>query len=193
MNVLRSPRLRLVWLVVRVWLGVQWLEAGWHKLVDPKWMVTGESLRGFWMRAAGLGPNSQPLIKYGWYLSFIRWLTVTGQHVWFAKFVALGETLVGLGLITGCLTLAAAFCGALMNLNYMLAGTTSTNPVLYTAALLVLAAGPAAYYWGIDRVLAPRLARLAGRWGRPAGTPAPAAAACSSPSSPASGPRRARA
>ncbi len=160
MDALRGPRLRLVWLAVRVWLGVQWLEAGWHKVLDPRWMVTGEAVRGYWMKAAGLLPDTKPLIKYGWYESFIRWLAQSGQHVWFGKLVAVGELLVGAGLILGGLTLVAVFFSALMNLSYMLAGTASTNPVLYTVSVLLLVAGPAAYYWGLDRFLLPRMALL---------------------------------
>lgn len=132
MDLLRGHRLRLVWLVLRVWIGVQWLEAGWHKVLDPKWMVTGEAVRGYWVKAAGLLPDAKPLIKYGWYESFIRWLAESGQHVWFGKFVAVGELLVGVGLILGGLTLAAAFFGALMNLSYCSPGrparTRSSTP-----------------------------------------------------------------
>ncbi|MEW6048958.1 MAG: DoxX family membrane protein [Bacillota bacterium] len=140
-------------MILRLWLGYQWLEAGLHKVVDPKWMVTGEAVRGYWMRAAGLLPGTTRTIKYEWYETLIRWLAQSGQHVWFGKLVALGELLVGIGLILGGLTLVAAFFGALMNLNYMLAGTASTNPVMYTAAILIIIAGPAAYYWGVDRFL----------------------------------------
>jgi len=57
MNWMRDPRLRPLWLVVRVWLGIQWLNAGWHKVLDPKWMSTGEAVRGFWMRVAGMFPE----------------------------------------------------------------------------------------------------------------------------------------
>lgn len=159
----RDPRWRPVWFLLRLWLGYQWLEAGLHKIVDPKWMVTGEAVRGFWMRAAGMLPDSKSLIKYGWYEGFIRWLVQTGQHVWFAKLVAIGELLVGIGLLVGGLTIVATAFGAFMNLNYMLAGTTSTNPVLYTAAILIIMAGPAAYHWGIDRLLLPQLKALLAR------------------------------
>lgn len=40
-----------------------------------------------------------------------------------------------------------------MNLNYMLAGSSSSNPVMYTVAILLLVAGAAAYHYGIDRYL----------------------------------------
>lgn len=170
MDFIRGRWMRFVWLVLRVWIGVQWLEAGWHKVLDPKWMVTGQAIQGFWVRAAGLAPDAKPLIKYAWYESFIRWLATSGQSIWFGKAIAVGELLVGAGLILGCLTVAAAFFGALMNLSYMLAGTTSTNPVLYTIAMLLLVAGPAAGYWGLDRVVLPLLSRLLHR----AKTPSPA-------------------
>lgn len=174
-NIFRDNRFSLLWLVVRAWVGLQWLEAGWHKLNDPKWMA-GESIRGFWMRAAGLLPDTKPLIKYGWYESFITWLAQSGQNVWFGKLIAFGEFLVGLGLIVGGLTIAAAFFGALMNMSFMLAGTTSSNPVLYTCAILIILAGPTAYYWGIDRFLLPRIYALLGRKGA-ADKAAPARAA----------------
>jgi len=174
----QDRRLRPLWLLLRVWLGYQWLTAGLHKLADPKWMETGQAVQGYWMRAAGLAPGTQPLIKYGWYEAFIRWLATSGQNVWFAKLVAVGEFLVGVSLILGLFTLVGAMAGAFMNLNYMLAGTTSTNPVLYTAAILIMVAGPAAWYWGLDRIVLPTLREMVGqhrlRWRQQ--KPAPARA-----------------
>lgn len=159
MRFLHGPVLRPLWLLLRLWLGYQWLVAGLHKVTDPRWMETGQAIQGFWMKAAGLLPGSQPLIKYPWYEAFIRYLATTGQNVWFAKLVAIGEVLVGISLLLGLFTAAGALAGAFMNLNYMLAGTTSTNPILYTAAILVLLAGPTAWHWGIDRFVLPALRR----------------------------------
>jgi thiosulfate dehydrogenase [quinone] large subunit len=62
-----------------------------------------------------------------------------------------GEVLVGIALILGLATLPALLAGAFMNLNFLLAGTISTNPVLYTAAILLIAAGTAATFYGLDR------------------------------------------
>lgn len=47
-------RLAWLWLIVRVYLGYQWLEAGLHKVADPKWMETGEALQAFWRRAVAI-------------------------------------------------------------------------------------------------------------------------------------------
>ncbi|MCL4426638.1 MAG: DoxX family protein [Firmicutes bacterium] len=169
MNILKDRRFSVIWLLLRVWLGYQWLEAGLHKVGDPKWMQTGEALKGFWMKAAGLLPNSQPAIKYGWYKSFIEGLVKSGSQVWFGKLVALGEMAVGLALILGLLTTFAAVMGAFMNLNFMLAGSSSTNPVLYTLAILLILGGSNVGYWGLDRFVLTYLKGIL-----PKGKPSPA-------------------
>ncbi|MDN5344201.1 MAG: thiosulfate dehydrogenase (quinone) large subunit [Clostridia bacterium] len=149
LNLFRDRRLSIVWTVVRIWLGWQWLQAGLHKLADPKWMETGVALKGYWTRAVG----TPDLIHYGWYKAFLTSLLNSGSYTWFAKLVTIGELLTGIALILGALTVFALAVGAFMNLNYMLAGTTSTNPVLYTLAIILLLAGTAAYYYGVDRFL----------------------------------------
>lgn len=84
----KTPKAAAVWTILRIWLGIQSIGAGWHK-------VTGE------FDASG--------------------------------FIA----------------------GAFMNLNFLLAGTTSTNPIFYTVAVILLFTGSGAYYWGIDRFAIP--------------------------------------
>ena len=49
--------------------------------------------------------------------------------------ITVGEILVGLGLIFGVLTGIAAFFGRLMNVNYLKAGTVSTNPLRHLAGV----------------------------------------------------------
>jgi thiosulfate dehydrogenase [quinone] large subunit len=65
--------------------------------------------------------------------------------------------LVGLGLIVGALTGIAAFFGLFMNLNYLLAGTVSTNPILGILGLFLVLAWRVAGYYGVDRYLLPVL------------------------------------
>ncbi|MEZ4562461.1 MAG: hypothetical protein R2853_06955 [Thermomicrobiales bacterium] len=69
----------------------------------------------------------------------------------------MGEVLIGLGLIFGALVGIAAFFGTLMNFSFMLAGTTSTNPVLFGLAVFLVLAWKVAGYWGLDRYLLPAL------------------------------------
>jgi thiosulfate dehydrogenase [quinone] large subunit len=71
--------------------------------------------------------------------------------------VTFGEVLVGLGLIFGALTGIAAFFGVFMNLNFMLAGAVSINPVIGTVAILIVLAWRVAGFYGLDSILLPLL------------------------------------
>ena len=42
-----------IWLVARLWLGYEWLHAGWEKLQSPAWMDGGKALQGFVKGAYG--------------------------------------------------------------------------------------------------------------------------------------------
>jgi thiosulfate dehydrogenase [quinone] large subunit len=42
----------------------------------------------------------------------------------------------------------------------MLAGSTSTNPNMYTVAILLMAAGANAHIFGLDRFILPMLSKL---------------------------------
>jgi thiosulfate dehydrogenase [quinone] large subunit len=150
-----NPRLAPIWLVLRVWLAYQWLSAGIAKLMDPGWMSTGAPLQGFWTASVTTAPR--PAIAYDWYRAFIEALLAGGHYVWFAKVVALGEVGVGVALLLGALTGVAAAVGLLMNFNYLLAGSASTNPVLAATALLIVLGWKVAGWWGVDRWLLPRL------------------------------------
>lgn len=57
----------------------------------------------------------------------------------------------------GALTGMAAFFGALMNMSFLLAGSASSNPVLFTAAIGLILAWRVAGYYGFDRYLLPKL------------------------------------
>ncbi|MDF2630056.1 MAG: hypothetical protein K0R39_3887 [Symbiobacteriaceae bacterium] len=147
-----------IWLIARVYLGWQWLQAGLHKVTDPAWMSTGKALQGFWTRAVAIpAPPAKPIITYGWYRTFLSGLLAGGHYTWFAKVVAVGEVIIGVALILGFLTGIVAFFGAFMNFNFMLAGTTSTNPVLFTIAVFLIMAWKVAGYLGLDRFLLPTL------------------------------------
>ena len=80
-----------------------------------------------------------------------------GWYTWFAKLVAWGEVLIGLGLLIGALVGIAAFFGTVMNFSFMLAGSASTNPVLFGLAVFLVLAWKVAGYWGLDRWLLPAL------------------------------------
>jgi thiosulfate dehydrogenase [quinone] large subunit len=147
-----------VWLPIRLFLGFAWLDAGLHKLGDAGWTQGGASLLGYWQHAVAI-PDApgRPAITYDWYRDFLNLLINNHAEGWFALLVTFGEIAVGVALILGIFTGLAAFFGALMNVSYLLAGSTSSNPVLFTMAIGVMLAWKTAGYYGLDRYLLPRL------------------------------------
>jgi thiosulfate dehydrogenase [quinone] large subunit len=152
-----NSRAGLFWLPIRLFVGFAWVEAGWHKFTDPEWTQGGAALRAYWERAAALPEGGRPPITYEWYRDFINTLLAGGHESWFAWVITLGELAIGVGLILGILTGVAAFFGALMNMSFLLAGSASTNPVMFTLAVGLMLAWKVAGYYGVDRYLLPRL------------------------------------
>jgi thiosulfate dehydrogenase [quinone] large subunit len=115
-----------IWLVLRIYVGYQWLAAGWEKLHNPAW-TSGAALGGFVKGALAKTAGANPAVQ-GWYADFLRAMVLPHLGVW-APLVAWGEVAVGVALILGLFTGIAAFFGSFMNVNYLLAGTVSTNPI----------------------------------------------------------------
>jgi len=152
-----NTRAGLFWLPIRIFLGFQWLDAGWHKLTGEGWVDGGSALLGYWERAVAIPEEGRPPISYDWYRSFIQTLIDNGAQDWMAWVITVGEIAVGLGLLFGALTGFAAFFGALMNMSFLLAGSASTNPIMFTLAVGVMLAWKVAGYYGLDRWLLPAL------------------------------------
>jgi thiosulfate dehydrogenase [quinone] large subunit len=147
-----------IWLAVRLYVGIAWLTAGWEKITgSPSWLSNGNALKGFWTNAVAVPKAGKPAISYDWYRSFLQYMLNHQWYTWFAKVICLGELLIGIGLIVGGLTGIAAFFGALMNMSFLLAGSSSTNPVLFTLAILLILGWQVAGYWGADRFVLPVL------------------------------------
>lgn len=147
MKWLKGEKMAVLWTILRVWLGIQWVEAGWGKVTG------GFEATGFLQGAIAKAGGDHPAVQ-GWYAAFLENFALPNVEL-FNILIPWGELLAGVGLILGAATLPALVGVALMNLNFLLAGTVSTNPVLYTVAIMLMAAGPAAYYYGFDRFLIP--------------------------------------
>ena len=153
-----NTRAGLFWLPVRLFVGFEWLLAGWEKLTSHGWIDGGgASLLGYWKGAVAIPQTGHPSITFEWYRSFLQILIDNHAQTWFAWVIALGETTVGIGILVGALVGIAAFFGATMNMSYMLAGSTSTNPVLFAMTVGLMLAWKVAGYYGLDRYLLPRL------------------------------------
>lgn len=155
-----NTRAGLFWLPIRIFLGFEFAVAGWHKLTSATgWTDGGAALLGYWQNAVKVpapGQGSAP-ITFDWYRSFLQVLIDGHAQGWFAWVIVLGELLVGIALLVGALVGVAAFFGIVMNMSYLLAGTTSVNPVMFALAIGLILGWRVAGYYGVDRYLLPRL------------------------------------
>ena len=164
MKALNQPKFTgILWLVARIWLGYEWLTAGYEKVfgagnavwVGPK---AGTVVAGFLKNAIAQSPlapnfdaakNAHPAVQ-AWY-AYLAQNYFLPNAATFSYLVAFGELLVGAALILGIFTHFAALMGILMNLSYLFAGTTSTNPnLLVVGMVILLAGGTAVGYYGLD-------------------------------------------
>ncbi len=152
-----STRMAWIWLLVRLYVGYQWLEAVPHKIHDPAWVQTGVALKGYWERAVAIPAKGAPPISFPWYREFLQYLLATHSYTWFAKLVVVAEVAIGVALVLGVFVGISAFFGAFMNWNFLMAGTASINPVLFPLALLLILAWKTAGYIGLDYYLLPML------------------------------------
>ncbi|HEY7354932.1 MAG TPA: DoxX family protein [Ktedonobacterales bacterium] len=166
-----DTRMAWFWLIVRLYVAYEWFTAGWEKLTGTSINITsfgqhtgtawvfnnsaGAAMKGFAQGAVAKAAGDHPAVQ-DWYASFLKTFVIPHPAIW-AYLITFGELAVGLGLILGCLTGIAAFFGLVMNFNYLLAGTVSTNPILGFLALLIILAWRIAGYYGVDRYLLPLL------------------------------------
>ncbi len=165
-----DTRFAWFWLIVRLYVGYEWLASGVSKVfgisinIDSfgqstsSWVFTsggGSAIQGFIKGAFSKtgGPHPDVTAWYAWFLQTI----VSPNATTFAYVISFGELTVGIALILGLLTGIAAFFGLFMNVNYLLAGTVSSNPVLAILGSLIMLAWRIAGYYGIDRWLLPLL------------------------------------
>jgi thiosulfate dehydrogenase (quinone) large subunit len=140
--------------VLRLYLGYSWFTAGFHKLTG------GFDAAGF-LKGAIANPVKGPdgAVVFGWYVDFLKHFALPNVDV-FNVLVPWGETLIGLGLILGCLTTAAMFFGLVMNFSFFLAGTVSHNPRDIFLGFIILTAGYNAGKIGLDRWVVPYFRKM---------------------------------
>lgn len=146
-----------IWLILRLYVGWEWLQAGWGKLQSPAWTggQAGTAINGFVTGALAKTGGDHPDVQ-GWYGWFLQHAVLAHPDAW-SYLITGGEVLVGLALILGLFSGIAAFFGSFMNVNYLLAGTISTNPILFALATWLVLAWKTAGWWGLDRWVLPAL------------------------------------
>lgn len=163
-----------LWFILRLYLGYEFLMAGWAKLGSAAWFGSGAgaALTGFVKGAVAktvCAPGVAAALCHPdvqmWYASFLQSAVLPHVKLW-SHLVVFGELAIGVGLIVGLCTGVAAFFAFFMSLNFMLAGTVSVNPLLITAALPLMWGWRVAGYWGLDRYARPYLTRKLHRFFR---------------------------
>ncbi len=151
------------WAVVRIYLGYLWLTAGWGKVTNPAWVGAGAggAVKGFLGRALELTAGDHPSVQ-GWYAWLIERIFIPNAVV-FSNLVAFGEVLIGIALILGVVTGFSAFMGGFLNASFLLAGTVSTNPVMFILATWLVLAWRVAGYYGLDYWILPRIGAPRGK------------------------------
>ncbi|CAH1202263.1 hypothetical protein PAECIP111891_02095 [Paenibacillus allorhizoplanae] len=140
--------------IIRLYVGWEWMVAGWHKITGEKAFDATGFLKGAIAKPV-LESGTTDMI-YANYVAFLKNFAL--PHVgWFNVMVPWGELLVGLGLLIGALTTVAIFFGLLMNFMYMFAGTVSTNPWLMLLGFFIVVAGANAGKFGVDHMILPYL------------------------------------
>ncbi|AIQ45398.1 Crp/Fnr family transcriptional regulator [Paenibacillus sp. FSL R7-0273] len=129
--------------VVRIYVGYQWLEAGWHKLTG------GFDASGFLKGAIAKSVGEDATVQ-AWWGSFLQHAALPNVN-FFNLLVPAGEFLVGLGLILGTFTTFAALMGLVMNAAYLLSGTVSTNVQLLLLEVIIIVSAANAGAIGLDR------------------------------------------
>ncbi len=150
-------RLSWLWLILRLYVGYEWVNAGLEKIQNPAWFgaKAGTGIAGFVNGALQKTSGSNPAVQ-SWYATFLKDIVLPNSAVW-SYLITFGELLVGIGLILGLFTGIAAFFGSFMNVNYLLAGTVSTNPILFVIATWLVLAWKTAGWIGVDHWLLPAL------------------------------------
>ena len=152
-----DTRMAPVWLLLRLWLGYEWLTAAWGKWIEGGWVGEGAggAVKGFAQGAIAQTTGEHPQVT-GWYASFLENVVVPNAAL-FSYLVILGETLVGIALLLGAFTGIAAFFGVFMNASFLFAGTAGANPLMAIVAILLVLAWRVAGWWGLDRWILPAI------------------------------------
>ncbi|MCZ4084296.1 DoxX family protein [Streptomyces antarcticus] len=148
---LKERAARYALLPLRIFLGVTFVYAGLDKLTDSAFLAaTGDGSIGDQMRAVRDSSAIPAMVDMA-----------LEAPVAFGTVIALGELLVGLGVLVGLLTRIAALGGALIALSLWLTVSWAVSPYYYGNDLvyliawtpLIIAGAP---YWSLDELIRSR-------------------------------------
>ena len=149
----------LMWLVLRLFVGYEFVTAGWEKVTSGQWLGFdngGAAIQGFLGGALKKAATGEHPEVQGWYAGLVQNVFLPNATL-FANMVAIGETLVGVALILGVFTKFSAAMGATMNLAFLAAGVSSSNPQMLVFQVAMVFGGAGVAYYGLDHFVLPYL------------------------------------
>ena len=93
-NLFRNVRWSWIWIIPRVYIGWEWLHAGWVKVNNPVWFggEAGGAITGFVNGALAKTTGAHPDVQ-SWYAWFLQNLVLPYPKAW-SNAIAVGEVLV---------------------------------------------------------------------------------------------------
>ena len=159
----RAKAASVLWLAARLWLGYEWLNAGYQKLWGSEnavfWNHNGIAVKGYAAASVAASSTGKGGASYGWWAAFLHNFVIPNAS-WIAKLISIGEFLIGILLILGLLTGLAALGGVILNLVYILSGTAGVNPVYAFVGVFLILAWRNAGYLGLDHFVLPWVRHL---------------------------------
>ncbi len=153
----RTTTSGVIWLIVRVLLGWQWIDASIGKFSSYGAWSSGSAVQGFAKGALGNMTGEHPSViagTFGWNKAWLTWVADTG-YKYIGPVIPFLEMTVGVLLILGLFTGMAAAVGLLMNLSFLFAGSAGVNPAFALSAVALIVAWRVAGNLGLDHWVLP--------------------------------------
>jgi thiosulfate dehydrogenase [quinone] large subunit len=96
-----------IWLVVRVWLGYEWLHAAYEKInttaARTAWWDSGAAIKSIASSALAASKLPEhPQLANAWWMSVLHWESTNA--LWVSRVVVVAEVAIGAALILGLFT-----------------------------------------------------------------------------------------
>ena len=152
----RSQGASVLWLIVRLWLGYQWINAGYQKIWGSEkiafWYGGGAGVKGFASAGITGSATGKGGASYGWRAGFLHNFVIPNAS-WIARLISVAEIVIGIALVLGLFTGLAAFAGLSLNVIYMFSGSSGVNPMYAILSMLLILAWRNAGWFGLDRLV----------------------------------------
>ncbi|TAK24562.1 MAG: DoxX family membrane protein [Chloroflexota bacterium] len=143
-----------LWLPVRLYVGIMWMQLGFRQLADSAWM-RGDDILAYWRAVVAAVDRND--VGFSWYRSLVWLLVDANAEQVAARLFVFGELAAGALVILGAFVGLSAFGGALMNSSASLTGIAGSGPEMLALALCLMLGWRVAGFVGLDRVLLPTL------------------------------------